>query len=495
MKLPIHRNIMRRGQATLKIRRPMTAWAVVLASFSPILAQSPPTLDWEGYFSDQSDFGYDFVQKENGNLLVAATATNWNTVEPRILLFEVDPTGKEIWRTYVGEPNSKIRQIVGEDDGGYLLFGYITTSSGSGQIAKTDSSGALQWVKSVPGISRPGLALVVRSSREIVFATSSGADAGSPSTSVPGLFYLSENGDSLRSTRYEEELAFSIGALAESPINGGIVLAGFKATLQDRRGHVLKVDANGDREWSITFGTGYIEHLNDIIEDPEGNFVVTGVGHTEAGGGDLFAAKISTDGELVWDLYAGSIGRDGGRALIVDGDGKYVIVGETTVSGTDGSRMYLVKVNTTGQIEWEIVSDVPSSAGNAIQLDEEGGYVIVGWAQGLIDPTDAFVIKYRPTAVTGRESVPEKFSHAVQVFPNPASQYFVLHRETNGPGLKRVELFDILGRSVLNGIDWINGSPSLRIDLGDLRLPSGVYFVRVSAEGGQTTLPIMLVPK
>ncbi|MGA7307132.1 MAG: T9SS type A sorting domain-containing protein [Rhodothermales bacterium] len=431
--------------------------------------------------------------REDGSLLVVASATDWGTMESRILLLELDRAGEELGRSYVGDPKSSAHDIVPVGDGDYLLFGYIVSGEEEGQIARIDSAGALLWIKSIPGVYYLTPGIVLPSSGEIVFGTNSGAAAGSPPTSIPGLLYLSAAGDSVRSATYEDELAFWIGTLAVAPINGGLVLAGFESTpLGDRSGHLLKVDDQGAREWSLTFGGGYIEHLDDIVEDPEGNYVVTGVGHTQAGGGDLYAAKISETGELLWELYAGGPGRDEGSAVTIDGDGGYVLAGETAAGGSN-ERLYLVKANAGGEILWEVVSDVPNSAGEAIQLDSDGNYVIVGWAQGPEDPEDVYVARYQPSTVTRREPALPETAGSLSVFPNPAAGRLVLEYHWPAPGWKHVELFDVGGRSVMSQSEWMDVSGAVRLELPRSAIGSGLYLLRVFDGNRQVTTPVTLI--
>lgn len=90
------------------------------------------------------------------------------------------------------------------------------------------------------------------------------------------------------------------------------------------------------------------------------------------------------------------------------------------------------------------------------------------------------------------EELPSEAS-LFRVYPNPASSYFVVDAETPVAGPKRVELYDVGGRSVLSSVDWIDNSRRIRIDVGQSSLPAGMYFVRISEGGTHTTIPVALI--
>lgn len=117
--------------------------------------------------------------------------------------------------------------------------------------------------------------------------------------------------------------------------DGGYIAAGLSTSTTDdligydefTRGWVLKMDANGSKQWTKKYGiirqsTVYPEELEDIIETSDGGFVLVGIIDNYFG-----IRKIDALGNEVWLRKIGTDG--GGRAYSVDKD----IDGNLFISG------------------------------------------------------------------------------------------------------------------------------------------------------------------
>ena len=126
--------------------------------------------------------------------------------------------------------------------------------------------------------------------------------------------------------------------------------------------------------WRKTFGGPQDDLAKSLIQSNDGNLIL--VGQTKsygAGGFDVYILKVDTDGNLIWNSTYGTTQDDGANAVTQATDGGYVIAGYTT-SETGLSSAYLIKTNSQGQLLWN--HTYPGLAFNSINLANDGGYIL-----------------------------------------------------------------------------------------------------------------------
>lgn len=205
---------------------------------------------------------------------------------------------------------------------------------------------------------------------------------------------------------------------------------------------IAKYDPNGQFQWSQTITGDYMVHAFDLKTDSLGNVYVSGsFGHhnfggraffgenqvlTSRGGRDIFLAKYSPDGKLLWAQQAGSSlsqdGYDYARGLAVDPDGHCLISGgfvgdavfqTDTLKGYGGRDIFLAKYDPAGDLLW--VRQAGSSQGsgsrneaaNAITTTKDGAIFMTGAFTDTAmfdldtlvsgDVSNFFIAKFAPT--------------------------------------------------------------------------------------------------
>ena len=126
--------------------------------------------------------------------------------------------------------------------------------------------------------------------------------------------------------------------------------------------------------WRKTFGGPQDDLAKSIIQSNDGNLII--VGQTKsygAGNFDIYILKVDTDGNLIWNNTYGTAQDDGANAVTQATDGGYVIAGYTT-SETGISSAYLIKTNSQSQLLWNYT--YPGLAFNSISLANDGGYIL-----------------------------------------------------------------------------------------------------------------------
>lgn len=109
----------------------------------------------------------------------------------------------------------------------------------------------------------------------------------------------------------------------------------------------------------------------DIAVDASGNIYITGdfygtatfgnTSITSSGEADIFVAKYSKNGDLVWVKKAGGTGSDYGENIVVDGNGNIYVtgrfkntatIGNITLTSAGADDVFTAKYTNSGTVEW-----------------------------------------------------------------------------------------------------------------------------------------------
>ncbi len=197
---------------------------------------------------------------------------------------------------------------------------------------------------------------------------------------------------------------------------GSVIVAGATRTFGKGRDDVLaiKVDRNGKILWKKTFGRKRKDIAYAITPTRDGNFVIVGAtrSFSELGDPDLYAIKIDTRGNLIWERHLGGKMRDFGKAVVATGDGGVLIAGASESFGDNYLDAYIVKLDKNGKEEWaKIVGGERDDIANGIALTTDGGFVIAGVIESYgYQSKDYYIVRFdsharqRWTKLIGEES-------------------------------------------------------------------------------------------
>lgn len=168
-------------------------------------------------------------------------------------------------------------------------------------------------------------------------------------------------------------------------VNDGLVIVGTSnstgVTEFDHDIWLLKLDYNFSVIWNYTYGESGIEEANSILQNRDGNFVITGLTNSQGIHGiNLWILEIDNNGEkILWNRTYGNNGFDEGRSIVETNDG-YVIAGRTK-SYSDDSRYsdaWILKINKTGHHVWNYTYgfEFNNLFNQIISLDD--GFIMVG---------------------------------------------------------------------------------------------------------------------
>ncbi len=250
--------------------------------------------------------------------------------------------------------------------------------------------------------------------------------------------------------------------------------------------YVVKTDPNGIEEWSKTYGGSGNDIPVSAVQTTDGGYAFTGV--TTSFGAedkDLWLVKIDSDGNMEWQIIYGGTGIDYGRTIFQTADSGYIIAGSTNSFGAGGSDFWLVKTDASGNIEWdETYGGVGFESLYHMDQTVDGGYILVGTIRQavLFAKTNCYIVK------TGSSGNME-WNKTIGGNHNCGGSYI---RQTSDGGYIITGATNIfaLGSIVLGGGDmWLvkidaNGNTTWEKSFGKLLFEEAGWCVEPTIDGG-----------
>ena len=182
--------------------------------------------------------------------------------------------------------------------------------------------------------------------------------------------------------------------------DGGFVIAGYTNSFGDGSGdvYVARFNSAGQLMWVRSIGGENAENAFSVTQTRDGGFLVVGYVwfdfyYTHS----IYAVKLDSLGNPVWTKMIGNFsGNDVGRSVVQTNDEGFVIVGRSNTFSGEFSDVYIVKLDSSGNLLWaKTIGDGfgEDKAYSVIQTDD-GGLLIAGYTH-LVDSNgaDIYVIK------------------------------------------------------------------------------------------------------
>ncbi len=190
--------------------------------------------------------------------------------------------------------------------------------------------------------------------------------------------------------------------------DGGYVVAGETFSSGLPRYHtggdayVVKLDGSGNVQWQYCYGGSLEDWFNSIVQTADGGFVAAGgtnsndngdvTGYHGTSGSDCWVVKISSTGTIQWEKCRGGSGNDVTKSIIKTTDGGFALAGTTNsydgdVAGSLGSNdVWIIKLDDTGALLWQYpIGGTLSDSGWSIIQTSDGGYAVAGQTRSTND--------------------------------------------------------------------------------------------------------------
>ncbi len=149
---------------------------------------------------------------------------------------------------------------------------------------------------------------------------------------------------------------------------------------------LVKTDANGKAEWNRTYGGIGDDTAHSVIQTKDDGFVLVG-STTSYGAGDhdWWFVKIDASGQSEWNRTYGGLAWDWAHTVILTPDEGFVIGGSTLSYGAGSQDFWLIKTNANGLIEWNSTyGGTDYERGLSMIQTTDGGFALAGhtWSFG-----------------------------------------------------------------------------------------------------------------
>ena len=188
--------------------------------------------------------------------------------------------------------------------------------------------------------------------------------------------------------------------------DGGFVIAGetrsYGSGSQD--GWLVKLDSDGEEQWSRTFGGTESDIIYSVQATPDGGYILAGETHSAEGASadnsHFWLIKTNFLGLEQWQSsYGSSTGSgsasttnsDVAHAVRQTSDGGFILVGSST--GTEGTSVRLVRADSQGTHLWsQQLEGISGGVGYGV-AEIADGYIIAGSASSEDQGSQAFLVE------------------------------------------------------------------------------------------------------
>jgi len=346
------------------------------------------------------EVGASLIQTSDGGYAIAGSTSSFGAVEVDVYVVKLDANGNLQWTKTIGGPGYDWgKSLIQTSDGGYAIAGYtslIYEEGGDVYLVKLDAHGNLQWTKTIGGPKDDrGFSLI---------QTSDGGYAIAGSTSSFGagegdvyVIKLDANGN-LQWTKTiggpKDDRGFSLIQTSD----GGYAIAGITESFGagEKDVYVVKLDAKGNLQWTKTIGGKSWDEGHSLIQTSDGGYAIAGYTSSfGAGEMDVYVIKLDSNGNLQWTKTIGGPGYDWGKSLIQTSDGGYAIAGYTSSFGAGKMDVYVIKLDSNGNLQWTKTIGGPDfDWGESLIQTSDGGHAIAGYTSSFgVGGDDVYVVK------------------------------------------------------------------------------------------------------
>lgn len=438
----------------------------------------------EGWSVDQTS--------DNGYIITGQVHLNSPTNDD-VWLIKTDIEGNMQWnRSFHISRYDMGMSVIQTRDGGYIIAGrtisqdYVTSD---GWVIKTDSEGNMQWNKTY-GTSRQG---------ELFYSIVETSDGGYILSGDKGESIVSNKMWLLKinatGVKEWEQLFDEYGAAYSVQItkdNGYILTGG------DNRVSLIKINTNGEIEWKKNYRINNSDSKGySAQQTSDGGFIIIGQIYPHwTIGRELWLIKTNSTGEMEWNMTYGGINYDEGRSVRQTPDGGYIILGRTVSFGAGEYDVWLIKTDGSGNMLWNrTFGGFSNDFGQELQITSDGGYIFVGWTRSYgAGSEDVWIIK---TDEFGNFNPIGSISSVNLLAKRDIKEIKTLNLTTEIPNGSSIKI-----QVSSDNINWYNSTNAIQgweiltngfnsIALTDLDWTSGAFFYRCYFSTENLTIPVL----
>jgi hypothetical protein len=388
---------MKRAHVTFLVL--ITLIAVFYSIMSTVQAELNPL--WAmNYGGDRDEVMYKAREMPDGGFLTVGYKYASSGYGRNIYIVRTDYEGKEIWvKEFGAKDHDYGYDIVRARDGNFIIVGSIRTTTSFDQdiyLIKLNDNGDVIWDKEVHASGFDMGYSAVRTPPGDLYIAGSTAITAFHKEDV-SLTKTDPDGNLVWRKIYGGYLEDEAKSIVATP-DGGFLLAGRTQSYGNGGDDVylIKTDNEGNMQWNRTYGGAGEDYADEVIITNDGNYLL--VGSTDSfgnGESDVLALKVNFEGDVLWQRTYGGASDDFGSSVVEDKDGNLVITGTTFSYGAGSSDALVVKTDPNGkQLILETIGGEHRDTSQCI-ITSFGTYYVLGGStsiKGLND--DFYLVKF-----------------------------------------------------------------------------------------------------
>jgi hypothetical protein len=191
--------------------------------------------------------------------------------------------------------------------------------------------------------------------------------------------------------------SLDVGINAIQLYDGGYALLGYTASFGLGGEDILlvRLDTSGNFLWSNTYGGSGTDNGWDLTEQDDGSLIILGFSDSfSTGDFDMYLINVDSLGELIWSETYGGPGDEYGWSLLsLDGDG-FILAGETNSIGNGRIDALLIRVDPSGGELWQqTYGGAEDDRIFAVAGSQETGFALAGTTESnAAGRRDAYIV-------------------------------------------------------------------------------------------------------
>lgn len=291
-------------------------------------------------------------------------------------IIKLDGSGNIVWQNSIGgSSQDQLTSLQQTSDGGYILGGFSASSISGDKTENSFGSTNDYWVLKLDPMGN------------IVWQNTIGGNG-----------VMGYGMDDLRSIKQTSDGGYILGGSSNSNLSGDKT----EGSLGEEDYWVIKLDNLGNIQWQNTIGGNSYDYLYSVEQTSDGGYILGGYSLSNIsgdktenciGGYDYWVVKLDPTGNIQWQNTIGGNSSDllffvqqtsdGGYAL--GGSSISAISGDKTEACYGGEDYWLVKLNASGNIEWQkTIGGSNEESLRSIQQTSDGNYILGGFSNSDI---------------------------------------------------------------------------------------------------------------
>ncbi|HAF07269.1 MAG: hypothetical protein XD76_1264 [candidate division TA06 bacterium 32_111] len=359
-------------------------FAFLLIALVPLKAQK---VIWDKVYKKNKGIIFTVTETNDGCFVIGGEIDYQDGHGEDVYLAKMDKNGKKIWeKRFGGDYDDKCHALSKTKDDGFILAGAKTPYTKEDffgsipeeldvYLIKTDKDGNKLWEKTFGGKDRDiaSAVLETKNGNFIIAGYSFSYGAGYIDVYV---IKTDKNGNKIWEKTFGGKEKDKANAIIQTK-DGNFIIAGVTESFGSGEGdiYLMKIDGNGKKIWSKTFGGKKDDEAHAILETEDGGLIIAG----RKGLGDLLLIKTDKNGNKIWQKTFG--GEDGEEAYsIIETEDGFITAGYTNSYGNK-EDFYLIKVDKKGNKIWEkmIGTKEYQEIAYSISRCPDGDFIVAGF--------------------------------------------------------------------------------------------------------------------